>query len=73
MSAPNLRNCWTLCDRHGKRTFVTRRAARQNIRAMGANMRAYPCDATGGWHMGHLSWLVKAGIATAAEVYGGQP
>jgi hypothetical protein len=60
------------CARHEKLTFATRKQARASRRANPGigSMRPHRCDATLGWHLGHLPRAVRQGVRTASEHYG---
>lgn len=57
------------CDRHGKRLYTSRRAARRSI-PKHLGVTPYPCDHIHGmWHVGHLPTVVKQGDAGRDEIY----
>lgn len=60
----------TLCEVHEKKAF-TKANAKKLIRVLAEpGMRRYPCDHIfGAWHIGHLPYLVRAGVLSASEVY----
>lgn len=58
------------CDRHGKRLYLNKRAAKAAIRQLhDSGMRAYRCTVHEGWHIGHNAPEIMRGEVTAREVY----
>lgn len=54
------------CARHDKQLFSGKRAAKAAAKTLhpGEQLRAYPCDHTGLWHIGHLDDKIIQGKKT---------
>lgn len=60
-----------ICPTCGKRSYLTRHAARQakRLHSDRRGLSVYRCS-SGYWHIGHLPYLVRRGNATRGDLYG---
>lgn len=57
------------CAACGKRSFATRKLAKDMARQVDRTMRVYQCDGSGAWHMGHLPDAVIQGDIDRRTIY----
>jgi len=68
MTGRHLTN-WTTCNTCGKRTYNSRKDARQAAKQHpGHHMSAYPCGP--GWHIGHLPAGITGGTYSRNDLRG---
>lgn len=61
---------WATCTTCGKRSYLSRHAARQakRLHSDRRGLSVYRCS-SGYWHIGHLPHLVRQGVRTRSEHY----
>ena len=62
---------WATCTTCGKRSYLTKHAARQARKTLPSRkgLNVYQCAGSGYWHLGHLPHAVRRGHVTRGEIY----